>query len=272
MYRMIISRLLLVLILAVAFVGFVPPQEGDTSLLGKIQGFLLPSKENGTIVPAANASQEAKKEENVAVQNQAPSAREPVFHFNERKQGSDFAPLKLKLFSSLTCVHCAHFATGMLPALDEKYVQTGKMQIIYFDFPLEERAMVASLISKCLPDDRYFPFMNALYEAQMKWMMSHNLQNALEPYARMAGLSKEKMIACATNAEALKKLNNQKQIYASKYQINATPMLILETKERIKTISGAPSDKEEFFSILDSLLQETGGKENPSEKTAVQAP
>lgn len=255
---MLFSRLLIVLVLGAAVLGFLPPDAQDESFIGKYRGFLLPrDNARATVVSSANAAEPEARSE-TAPQKKADD--KPQFIFEERKLGKDSAPLKLKLFSSMTCVHCAHFAVQSLPSLREKYVDTGKMQIIFFDFPLEERAMVASMISKCLPDDRYFAFMSALYAAQMKWMMSHNLQEALEPYARMAGLTKEKMIACATNAEALNKMTAKRQEYIAKYQVNATPMLILETSERIRTVSGAPSDEKKFGQMLDDMLEEAGVK------------
>lgn len=263
MRRMLFSRLLIVLVVGVAVLGLIPPDAQDTSVFGKYRGFLLPRGDGQTTVVASANAAESKAEP--AAEPQKKDDGKPQFIFDERKLGEDSAPLKLKLFSSMTCVHCAHFATQSLPALQEKYVKTGKMQIIFFDFPLEERAMVASLISKCLPDDRYFAFVSALYAAQMKWMMSHNLQEALEPYARMAGLPKDKMIACATNAEALNKMMAKRQEYISKYQVNATPMLILETSERIRTISGAPSDEKEFENMLNAMIAEASMREKLSE-------
>ena len=49
--------------------------------------------------------------------------------------GSDTAEIKIKIFSSLTCPHCANFHINVVPKIKEKYVRSGKVQLIFIDFP-----------------------------------------------------------------------------------------------------------------------------------------
>ena len=58
--------------------------------------------------------------------------------------GSDDAPVKIKVFSSLTCPHCASFHINVVSKIKKKYIETGKVQLIYIDFPLDESAFNAS--------------------------------------------------------------------------------------------------------------------------------
>ena len=51
--------------------------------------------------------------------------------------GANNAPVKIKIFSSLTCPHCANFHMKIVPEINEKYVESGKVQLIFIDFPLE---------------------------------------------------------------------------------------------------------------------------------------
>ena len=60
--------------------------------------------------------------------------------------GSDNAPVKIKIFSSLTCPHCADFHTKIVPELKKNYVETGKVQLIFVDFPLDQAALNASIL------------------------------------------------------------------------------------------------------------------------------
>ena len=61
--------------------------------------------------------------------------------------GSNKAPVKIKIFSSLTCPHCASFHIEVVPKIKKEYVDTGKVQIIFIDFPLDQAAFNAYLTS-----------------------------------------------------------------------------------------------------------------------------
>ena len=63
--------------------------------------------------------------------------------------GINDAPVKIKVFSSLTCPHCASFHTKVVPKL-KNYIDSGKVQIIFIDFPLDKVAFNASKLLHCL--------------------------------------------------------------------------------------------------------------------------
>ena len=60
-----------------------------------------------------------------------------------RKQllGSKDAPIKIKEFFSLTCGHCANFHMKTLPQLKKKYIDAGKVQLEFIDYPLDRLAL-----------------------------------------------------------------------------------------------------------------------------------
>jgi hypothetical protein len=55
--------------------------------------------------------------------------------------GDPAAPITIVEYSSLTCPHCAAFHTETLPALKEKYVDTGQVLVKFRPFPLDPYAM-----------------------------------------------------------------------------------------------------------------------------------
>ena len=63
--------------------------------------------------------------------------------------GLDKAIVKIKVFSSLTCPHCANFHTEVVPEIKREYIDTGKVQLIFIDFPLDQVAFNASKILHC---------------------------------------------------------------------------------------------------------------------------
>jgi hypothetical protein len=83
-----------------------------------------------------------------------PLAAETVVQ--EHVLGDPEAPVTIIEYSSLTCPHCAAFHTDTLPAIKERYIDTGQAKIIYRDFPLEQNALYAAVIAHCAGPDRYF--------------------------------------------------------------------------------------------------------------------
>ena len=63
--------------------------------------------------------------------------------------GSHDALVKIKVFSSLTCPHCANFHIKVVPKIKKEYVESGKAQLIFIDFPLDQAAFNASKLLHC---------------------------------------------------------------------------------------------------------------------------
>jgi hypothetical protein len=85
---------------------------------------------------------------------------------SEQTLGDPDAPVTIIEYASLTCPHCAQFHNEVLPDLKERYIETGKVQLIYRDFPLDERALMAAALAHCAGPDRYFGFLDVLFETQ----------------------------------------------------------------------------------------------------------
>ena len=207
----------------------------ELSWFQKIKNFFT-----GTSAPQATVSTEAPEPEQPAVTAE-PQEKKPVFAFSEKTIGNRNAPLKMHIFTSLTCSHCPIVHSQVLPYLQEKYIDTNEVMVILADFPLDARAMTASLVSRCLTGDKYFAFMDSLFENQMKWAVAPNLQEALLPYAKLAGLSEEEMLACATDESALKELTRQRNLALMQFKIHATPTFVLRLGKEKEVIEGVPS-------------------------------
>lgn len=52
--------------------------------------------------------------------------------------GSNRAPFALVMFSDFECPFCARFARDVLPIVRERYVDSGKVLLVYKHFPLED--------------------------------------------------------------------------------------------------------------------------------------
>ena len=189
--------------------------------------------------PAAEQTQsveEAKTKEKM----EAP-AKKISFDFSEKTIGNREAPLKINIFTSLTCPHCTGVHTQLLPYLQEKYVDTNQALIILTDFPLEQRAMTASMVSRCLTGSNYFAFMETLFENQSSWSAAPDIRESLLPYAKLAGLTEEEFKAFAADEAASKEIIRQRNLTIMRYKIHATPTIILQLGKEKERIEGAPS-------------------------------
>ena len=80
--------------------------------------------------------------------------------------GNDQAPIKIKIFSSLTCPHCADFHIKVVPELKREYIDSGKAQIIFIDFPLDEAAFNAAKLLHCSHKGKQMEFITPIF----KWL------------------------------------------------------------------------------------------------------
>jgi protein-disulfide isomerase len=80
--------------------------------------------------------------------------------------GDPKAPITLIEYASFTCPHCAHFHTQVLPEIKKKWIDTGKVKLVYRDFPLDQVAAKAAQIAECAGNDRYFGVIDIIFRGQ----------------------------------------------------------------------------------------------------------
>ena len=83
--------------------------------------------------------------------------------------GSNDAPIKIKEYFSLTCGHCANFHKNTLPKLKDKYIDKGKIQLEFVDYPLDRLAVIAAALARTLPSNEgYVKAIGILLQKQKK--------------------------------------------------------------------------------------------------------
>ena len=137
--------------------------------------------------------------------------------------GDPNAPVTIIEYASLTCPHCATFHRETFPEIKEKYIDTGKVKLESRDFPLDERAALATLLAHCVPEDRYFPLIGLLFEQQHSWAVAPNLIEQLKKMGGFAGLSPEDADACFNNQALYDKVLGQRKIYSDSGAVSSTP-------------------------------------------------
>ncbi len=169
----------------------------------------------------------------------------------DRTLGDANAPVTMYDFSSLTCPHCADFHTKTLPALITKYVDTGKLKLVFHDFPLDRYALHAAMMARCANAERYFGFIDVLFKSQSQWARAADPQKALAQIGALGGLSAADFDACMNNKELSDTLIARTQEAQKKYDVKSTPTFVFN--EGAAKIEGAlPIEK--FSEVIDHLL------------------
>ena len=148
--------------------------------------------------------------------------------------GSEKAPVKIKIFSSLTCPHCANFHNNIVPKIKENYIETGEVQLIFIDFPLDEIAFNASKLLHCLDEKKQISFLDKIYKDQAKWVAATNnieINKNLKKIAINFGLNLTESDKCLVNEEISDKILNGRIQANKKYSINSTPTIIINEKK-----------------------------------------
>jgi protein-disulfide isomerase len=106
----------------------------------------------------------------------------------ERSLGKPDAKVTAQEWFSLTCTHCAFFANTVMPEVKTKLIDTGILRIVYKDFPLDRVALMAAMVARALPAERYVPFISALFASQDRWAFARGV-NSTDELRKMAALA-----------------------------------------------------------------------------------
>jgi protein-disulfide isomerase len=146
---------------------------------------------------------------------------------SEQTLGDPDAPVTIIEYASLTCPHCAQFHNEVLPDLKERYIETGKVQLIYRDFPLDERALMAAALAHCAGPDRYFGFLDVLFETQSGWARADDGVGALKKLGKLGGMSDEQMDQCLADEQLANGILQTRLDGQNEHQVSSTPTLVI---------------------------------------------
>lgn len=144
----------------------------------------------------------------------------------EKVMGEADAPVTIVEYASMTCPHCATFHVNTLPAIKERYIDTGKARLIFREFPFDPRAEAAFMLARCA-DDRYFPMVDVLFQQQRDWASVQDARSALLQISKLAGFSQESFEACLTDQKLLDDVRSVRAVGADDFGVEATPTFFI---------------------------------------------
>jgi protein-disulfide isomerase len=152
--------------------------------------------------------------------------------FTQRTLGADSAPVKVHEYFSLTCTHCAHFANATMPQVKKELIDSGKVQFVYHDFPLDQVALKAAQVARYLPEAEYYPFIEALFASQDDWAFQPNedYHASIFKYAALAGMDQATYEKAWNDSALAQFIVTAQQQDETVYKIQATPTFIINGK------------------------------------------
>jgi protein-disulfide isomerase len=147
-----------------------------------------------------------------------------------RVLGSPDAPVEVIEYASLTCHHCATFHTEVLPQVKKELIDTGKVRLIYRDFPLDRIALEAATLARCVAPERYFPILTVLFSKQEDWSHAKDPAEALARIGTLAGLSRPAYDACRADKALQDSIVQSRFEGEQKHGAESTPSFVIGGK------------------------------------------
>ena len=154
--------------------------------------------------------------------------------------GSSEAKVKVKVFSSLTCPHCASFHGNIYEKLKDEYIDKGLVSFEHHAFPLDLAALNAEIIIRCNTNtslnagDMKFKLLTEMYNKQKMWAVGSDIDK-INSLIKKIGinfeLSNEKMDTCLKNEQIQDEILEQRIEAQKKYKIESTPTIIINEKK-----------------------------------------
>ncbi len=166
--------------------------------------------------------------------------------------GEEDAPVTIIEYASMTCPHCAHFHADTLPAIKEKYIDTGKARLIFREYPVsprDVRSIGAFMLARCADDDKYFPMVDVLFQRQTAWARADNPIPVLLSIAKLAGFSQESFDACLKNQSVMDSVLTVRNRAEDHFGVTGTPTFFINGEKH----SGNKS-VDEFSALIEDHL------------------
>jgi len=177
-----------------------------------------------------------------------PAPAVPPVKEGDKAMGEAKAPVTIVEYFSLGCPHCRKFHETILPKLKTDYIDTGKVRLVFRDFPLDGVSYGAALLTRCMNDLAYFPMVDTLFAQQDAWHVQNGIEQ-IKVIAKSAGLDDAAFNACLNNQANKDQIKAMQDEAANTLKIDSTPTFFINDR----VLKGV-SEYEAFKATIDGAL------------------
>lgn len=152
------------------------------------------------------------------------------------KAGPDSARVRIVVFSDYTCPYCGRFAAEVQPQLMRDFVNPGKVQLVYYDFPLggegEHRySFLAARAGRCAAEQgKFWPFHDLIFGQQSEWSFQPGLPvEYFERDASRLGLDPRRFAACL-ESDRYVDVVAANRLLGERLGVDQTPTVIMDQR------------------------------------------
>ena len=151
--------------------------------------------------------------------------------------GSADAKITVKVFSSLTCPHCANFHAAIFNNLKRDYIDKGLVKFEHHAFPLDLAALNAEIIVRCTSDNnKKFKLLEEIYNKQKLWAVGSDISKINELIKKVGldfNLTTEKMDRCLKDSVLKMKYLIRESRHKKNIKLNQLlPLLLMKKYEK----------------------------------------
>ena len=184
-----------------------------------------------------------------------------------RSKGKADAPVTIVEFSDFQCPFCSRWVLQTYPTLEKDYIDTGKVQLQFRDFPLAQihpNAQGAAVASRCAAEQgAYWEMHDKLFGSQDEWSGLPDPKEAFGGYASALGLDQAAFAACLTSGKFDQAIQDDLQA-GQAAGVNGTPSFLINGE---LLVGAQPA--EAFKQAIETVL--AGGTLAAAQPTAVPA-
>lgn len=141
--------------------------------------------------------------------------------------GNPDAKVTIVEFSSITCSYCGEFQREVFPQLKEKYIDTGKVKVIFRDLAYDPFATGAYLLARCEGNEKFPGVVKHFFQNQKRiYEKNAALGELMKDLSLEAGIPKEKYLTCISDKRLLGGLKAVRD-QAAELKISGTPTFFI---------------------------------------------
>ena len=150
------------------------------------------------------------------------------------------AKITILEFGDYQCTFCYKFHQQTLEKIKESYIDTGKVNYTYKDFPLNGLdSILASEASFCADDQgKYWEYHNTIFNNWAGERTGWITNNSLLDFAEQSNLDLNEFTECVNGHKYTQKVI-ENQNFAESIGINATPSFLIFNDEKLVRVIGA---------------------------------
>lgn len=175
-------------------------------------------------------------------------------------KGDPSAPVTIVEFSDFQCPFCMKFYQETLPLIDQEYIQSGKVNLVYRDYPIDRihpNARAAHIAAECADEqETFWQYHDMLFEKQEEWsnLESSMILSKMSQYASDLNLQVDQFENCLRDPQVAKEVGMDLSD-GQQYGSTGTPTFFIgNTEDGFEKVSGAKPFAV-FKSVIESKLQ-----------------